>query len=227
MVLGMLQLLMMQQARYLAQVAAFKSARAGSLASGDCTRMTHAAVGVLLPTFTSFLAPGAPALDATLAGHLVRAFQLRSHNVYEPTVDKVGDVPLNGPIVWVERLSPAPSGRGEDESFDDPDRGQVLSVQLTFWYPLRIPFANWVISRIALASWGGMAMTGVNPLLVTQKANWRPGGYTPGATVVDEMSARYAAQQFVFPIRTSFAMKMLTPPRLANFAGVRCPVPLP
>ena len=52
MILGTLQLFLLLQARLMAEHAVFVATRAGSLSSGKCTRMKHAALLTLLPTFT-------------------------------------------------------------------------------------------------------------------------------------------------------------------------------
>src|SRR5207302_6028836 len=51
MVLGVIQLSMLQQGRLMAQYAVYKAARAGSLNHGDCLRMRDSAVAALLPVF--------------------------------------------------------------------------------------------------------------------------------------------------------------------------------
>src|SRR5690348_1196855 len=53
--LGILQLFLMLQARIMAEYAAFRATRAGSVRHGSCEAMTDAAILALLPTFHSYL----------------------------------------------------------------------------------------------------------------------------------------------------------------------------
>ncbi len=85
MLLGMLQLFMMLHARVMTQYAAFRATRAGSVNHGDCTRMKHAAIGALLPSFTSFLGSTTP--PGTPGEKLGAAFGMRSSNRYAGAPD--------------------------------------------------------------------------------------------------------------------------------------------
>jgi len=224
------QIFMAEQGRLVAQVAAFRSTRAGMVSNGDCVRMTHAAIGALLPAFFSFMSPSFSPADPSPGGRLAAAFAAHQTNAYAPALD----VGRDGPIVWVDRLSPlAAQLTGlDDESFDDANAQttQVLTTRLTFWFPLNIPFANWVLYLITRAQWGAGDFNAANPFMLTQgNANWTRGTWAPDADVVAELVARgsLAPPQYVLPIRTSSAMPMMTPARKANFVDVRCPVPLP
>jgi hypothetical protein len=200
----------MLQARLLAEHAAFKSTRIGSLSQGSCERMKHAALLTLLPAFTRTDAPNV----------LAQAFADRIKNKYAPARDSGHD----GTIVWLDRrLSGEARAWGkEDLSFDDPDRPEdilTLEVALTFWYPMRIPFANWVIARTMLAAWGLGDRTAINPLMVAQTSTWtkQKGGAPASMTALAlaEFAARTGAPTgtYVFPIRATAAMRMMTPPR--------------
>src|SRR5207237_3050210 len=138
MILGALQLFMMLQARLMTEHAVFEATRAGALASGNCRRMMHAALLTLLPTFTR----------TNGAARLAAAFKARSGNAF----DSVLDSGLTGDIVWLYRENPGAFGGPDDEKFDDPDRALpfTLETRIVFWFPMRIPFANWVIARLQL-----------------------------------------------------------------------------
>ncbi len=227
MILGTLQLFLMLQARILTEYATFMAARVGSVNHGSCKRMNHAAVATLLPTFDSFLGnrygngePGekfAAAFAARMDGDTFR---------YVPSRNR--DDGHDREIIWLLRPSPlASSIDATEDDFDDPDRGDggyMLEVRLVYWYPLRIPFANWVMSRMFMAALGVQDFTGTNPTMLTQtNAQWQhEGGPTLEAALANEMQTRVSARQYVFPIQASFAMRMMTPPRRAEFATQNC-----
>lgn len=211
-VLGTLQLFMMLQGRILAEYAVFRTTRAGSVNQADCRVMTHTAVASLLPAIT--------ATDSATA--LGTAFRLRSGNRYLP----LQDGGRSGPIVWLSRRTDR-TGQDLQETFDDRYRRESrmeLQVDLVFWFPLRIPFADWVMSRMFLAHYGILNYTRFDPLMPTKTdTDWAAGG--PGsapfdATVASELRRRILLRQYVAPIVSSFRMRMMTP---ALQLGQACP----
>jgi hypothetical protein len=213
MVLGALQLFLMLQARLMTEHAAYRAARAGSLSQGSCRRMLHATIATLLPTFARTDSP-------TL---LADAFQARQGNRYQPGLDSGHD----GEIVWLLRPSPqrADIPGPDDAAFDDPDREALrLEVRLIFWYPMRIPFANWVIARMSLAWWGLQTYSAANPLMMAQNARWGAGPSSPPALVAGALAARTnsPAGTYVFPVQATSAMRMMTPARREFFTPQDC-----
>ncbi|NBD09859.1 TadE/TadG family type IV pilus assembly protein [Corallococcus silvisoli] len=238
-ILGALQLFLMMQARVMTHYAAFRATRAGSVAHGDCERMTHAAILALIPTFHSFMGQGTGSLNGPL-GHgaggdgprlLANAFAARMNNRYAgsgapgPGLDGIH----NRSIVWILRdLAGGGVDSPEDSDFDRPGHLRRLEVQLVFWYPLRIPFANWVMSRMFLAHFGLRPYTDANPLLVAERnANWNAGEVSPSHVLDGELAAELAdrvnSRQYVFPIITTFTMRMMTPVKARFFATMNCP----
>lgn len=223
-ILGTLQLFLMFQARILAQYAAFRATRAGSVGFGNCERMTHAAVLALLPTFDSFLAPSKP--GGSNAEKMALAFAKRKNNRFDPASDAGHD----GSIVWVIREHPTAgeAGSPQERDFDDP-RGindvRRLEVRLVYWYPMRIPFANWVMARMFLAHLGLEDYTGANPTMPVSKKPLTAEGPSVNLStdVRAELLSRVARQQYTWPIETSFTMRMMTPSVRAYFASPRCP----
>ena len=216
-VLGALQLFLMLQARLMTEHAAFRAVRAGSLGQGSCRRMLHAAVTTLLPTFTR----------TDSAARLGQAFKGHNNNRYQPGADSGHD----GEIVWVlrdqPRLDSLPKGQSEVEDFDDPDRDSPrLEVRLAFWYPMRIPFANWVIARMVLAAWSLKPYNAVDPLMPVHDARWSGGA--PPSEVPREVLETFKqrtdspAGTFVFPIQATYGMRMMTPPRRDFFSPQDC-----
>lgn len=229
-ILGVLQLFLLYHARIAAEVAAFKSTRAGSLSQGKCERMVQAAVATLLPAFNR--TDGAAAL--------ANSFRLHRDNQFVPAVDSGH----RGDIVWIVRERPLANDIAgpEDARFDDPDRmldaargrGPLrLEVRLIFWYPMRIPFANWVIARMVLAHWGLQDYRGANPLMLTVRdARWTRGSgnyssRTAGLqsipqTIGGEMLARTNRREYAFPVEATYSMRMMTPARRAFFQPQNC-----
>jgi len=210
MILGTLQLFLLLQARLMAEHAVFTATRTGSLSSAKCTRMVHAALLTLLPTFERADSPG----------RVANGFRARSRNRFDAVLDSGHD----REIVWLYPAVPRAAPGREDDGFDNPDRDPplVLETRLVFWYPMRIPFANWIIARSVLAAWGGARYDAINPLAPSHDAHWgsvaRPA--TVSSTVFGELGTRVAARQYVFPIQATAAMRMLTSPRRgARFLG--------
>jgi hypothetical protein len=221
-ILGTLQLFLMQQARIMAEYAAFRAVRAGSVNHGDCVAMTHAAIGALLPTFERVSTPG----------ELGAAFGQHQNNTFGATM--AGSRALgNVPIVWLFRESPLASeipGGVEDREFDTSWDPMRLEVRLVFWFPLRIPFADWVITRMLLAHYGMLPYTSANPLLLTQGQSEWPGPFTTDnmanyeeATVVSQYQSWASGGYYLFPIMATHSMRMMTPAKAEYFAVQNCP----
>lgn len=221
-VLGTLQLFLMLHGRILAEYAVYRATRAGSVNQGDCRVMTHSALASLMPAV------------ARTDGYdeLAKNFGLRSRNAYLPLVDgSPYGMPRTGAIVWlVHRLDRA-LNRPHEESFDDKHRGDSraeLQVDMVFWFPLKIPFADWVMSRAFLAMFGGASYVEANPLMPTRRADWtaRESDFLDGTQTLDELGSRVMRGQYDFPIRTSYRMHMMTPALLINQACPNSPTAL-
>jgi hypothetical protein len=221
MVLGTLQLFLMLQARTMAQYAVYKATRAGSISQGDCTAMTHAAIAVLLPAITK--------TDSSAT--LVAEFTLRQHNQYMVVNN---GIPYVGQIVEIYREKPATGDvpNPEDPDFDSPDVDQSkmrLEVRMLYWYWMKIPFANQVMSAMYRAQFGVSAFIGANPLEPVQNAVWTgsssfgPDSW-PGGNVGANMDAWAALGMYVFPIKVNFTMRMMTPAKQKFFTTPDCPL---
>jgi TadE-like protein len=216
-VLGTLQLFMMLHGRIMAEYAAYRATRAGSVNQGNCESMTHAAIGAVLPSF-------ARTDDAVRLG---LAFGQHSGNAYTPgDVWGQGPVARSGAIIWLVRKLDRNLVRPIHETFDDRTKGDSraeIQVDLVYWYPLRIPFADWVMSRAFLASFGALTYTAQNPLMETAKAKgWdKTSSLLDGTNTLNEFRSRVLRGQYDFPIRTSFRMRMMTP--AVQWDTVGCP----
>jgi hypothetical protein len=222
--LGMLQLFLMMQGRLMAEYAAFRATRVGSVKHGDCQAMTHAALLALMPTYYSFL--GGP--GGSPGEKLANAFYRRRDNQYDGNASTgvAPDGKHTGAIVWMIREQPlAPSVDNEDARFDQFDHGIVrLETRLIYWFPLKVPFANWVIARLTVARWGWEDYTAQNPLMLTQKARWTRGPTPPTleASIQAETLRRLAAEQYVIPIHASASLRMMTPAQRRFFLTQNC-----
>jgi hypothetical protein len=234
-VLGGLQVFLTLQARLMAQYAVARAAHVGASNFGDCQRMNHAAILSLMPTFTSFIGPGTP--GGSPEEKLANGFAMRRSDHYAGSGnvgDGTPDFGYNGPIVWIYRESPLaadvqgmPTGQLDD--FDTPGKASRLEVRMVFWYPLHVPFANWVFARAVMAQWGVEDYVASNPLM-TANANvhWaaNAGGFSPQAATKQEMLARAQVKQWVFPISVSYTTRMMTPADVRYFGRQNCwPVP--
>jgi hypothetical protein len=217
-ILGTLQLFMILQARIMAQYAVYKAVRSGSLMHGDCEAMTHTALAALMPTITR----------TDSAASLGAAFFARRNNRY-------ADDGHTGQIVEIVRQSPLaasilPIAAEEDNRFDQPNQLERLEVRMIYWYRMKIPFADWVMSRIFLAHFDLQAYNDANPLLLSEgRAGW-PDSPTlsfaaepwPGGALGPNMRTWAGNGHYLFPLRVTSSMRMMVPPRRVNFRNPWC-----
>jgi len=222
--LGTLQLFLMLQGRIMAEYAAFRAVRAGSVRHGDCQAMTHAAILALLPTFHSYLGGTS---SGTPGQKLGRAFGAYKDNDYRATgSSRNPSTPSEGAIVWIVRDSPlrteVPSP--EDRNFDQPDSpNRRLEARLIYWYPLNIPFADWVISRMLVARLGWLSYEAQNPLMLTERARWQQTAVSTLETEIrEEMIRRLNNRHYAIPIHASASLRMMTPARAIHFQTQNC-----
>jgi hypothetical protein len=187
---------------------------------GSCDAMKHTAIAVLLPSIVK--------ADSPLT--LANAFFLRRNNQYRD-----GAPPHTGQIVEIYRESPNPAQilapDAEDNRFDQPPQLEHLSVRMIYWYRLKIPFADWVMSRMFLAHYNLQAYAAVNPLMSTQTAHW-PDDATnsfatepwPGGALGPNMYNWSRNGQYLFPIRVTASMRMMVPPLRSEFPARECPL---
>lgn len=197
--LGTMQLFLLLQARVLAEYAVFRAVRVGSTNSASCGPMLDAAVLALLPSFRTYLQGGDPAAELAQDWRRhsrVGGYQYQDRYRAGASVQKT----LSRSIVLMQRRFTR--GLGNEQEFDQPGPPQRLEVRMVFWYPMRIPFANWVFSKMVLG------YSAVNPLLVTQKADWRGVGLNGYAGVVAD---RASAGEYVLPIIAEYGMRMMSP----------------
>ena len=216
MLLGTLQLFTLLQGRILAQYAVGRATRMGSLNHGKCDPMVKSAIAILMPAIDPSFATEAP---GSTGAEYARETKLRSaKNSYQATKDAGRD----GPVVWLDRVRPLVGTINpafEEDVWnlpEGPDR--TLEVRMTFWFPLKIPFANWAFARLAMAHWGVEEYPNVSPYMVAARdAKWTRGAgvVAPATRITNKMKARFYSSppQYVFPIQATYAMRMMSPAR--------------
>jgi hypothetical protein len=238
MVLGIMQLGLLMQARALTQYAVYRATRAGSMNHGDCIPMMHSAIATLTPSYFSFMGSGNG--GGSGGAKLGAAFAKFKGNKFDPNLVWGQSGGFTESILWLVKERPTPAelsaipGRlnhGEDTDFDQAT-GQVrrLEVRIVYWYPLRLPFIDWVLTRAVLAHWGLQSYGAQNPYLQTQTANWNDSanplaGDALGGAIRAEILRRSNLRQYSFPILASSRMRMMTPARMANFRSAWCGFP--
>jgi hypothetical protein len=233
-VLGTLQLFMMLQGRIMAEYAAFEAVRAGSRHHGDCERMMQAGLAALLPNVVTYLGNGTS--GGTPAQKLAQAWRQRINGgspqfvaMDSGTPSTFGGSSLAGEsIFWLAREQPTNVTAPEDSDFDAPQQGgggMRLEVRLIYWFPLRIPFADWVMTRMLLAHFGLQNYNAANPLIPAEKnADWKPGSSPP--TLDSQIKSKYqslaTSGKYVFPIQATYGMRMMTPAQSRYFQKKNC-----
>ncbi|MFY0579495.1 pilus assembly protein [Cystobacter fuscus] len=158
MVLGIIQLGMMYQARLMTEYAAYRSARAGIVNHGHCELMRNAAYFAVLPT----LGPR-PSGESGRVDDLERAIAAYKEYAVKGTTDPaLFHKGSSLEKVRVEVLNPKRSQiaglfstygdamMSQEIDYDDVRddtivRANLLTVRITYFYEMRIPFANWLI----------------------------------------------------------------------------------
>ncbi|MBK7861572.1 MAG: pilus assembly protein [Archangiaceae bacterium] len=206
--LGTLQLFLCYQARLMALYAASRAVSAGSRNHANCGSMNDAALAALLPVIETF---GGSRHNGSLATRFGEAFAERNLGRPYATFSGHDGLHSGASIFWLVRDLPGDS----EETFDAPNNAdRTLALRMVFWYPMRIPFADWVLSSMFRAHYNLQDYVASNPLLSAEKAHWkRDGGYNLNGAIGSEMQLRASSKQYVFPITVGWAMRMMTPVR--------------
>jgi hypothetical protein len=187
-ILASLQLTQLQQARVLADYAAFAAARAGIVMNGDPARMLSAATLAVLP------ATGPTDSVAAMARTLVR-FKAEDAVLRRFGLDQVRVLVRNPAssdfAAWGPHL------RGEEIDFDDVRPGAaeatLLSLQVWFLCELRVPFANKLLQNIWMAARRAAA---------------------PGDVPAAPLLAAARAGRYYLPVQAFYTMRMQSNPYL-------------
>jgi hypothetical protein len=226
-----IQLAMLQQARLMADYAAFSAARTGIVQNGNNGTnnagtdgpMHDAAVLAVLPTFgrtDSFAALAATAVRFKAEEVALKAVGLSQVRVFvlNPVVADFG--------TWGAHLN------GQELDFDDVRPGAteatLLSLHVRYLYELRVPFANkmiqsvWMAARVGmLGQWRGFDWTaprvaGADAVAASRAAaaGQTIADGTPEGIKLSGLVAAGAAGRFYLPVEAYYTMRMQSNPYL-------------
>lgn len=219
-ILGIVQLTMLQHARIIADYAAFNAARAGAVYDGNVTQMERAAYLSVIPTMgrsDDFSHWATLALKATLQqalGDLLKKLSLPGLK--------------DAQIISVEILNPKPDVfqtpiahhlNYKQIDFDDirskAAKANLLSVHVRYMYKMRVPFANWMLQTMWFAArlpgmlkmMHGISFVSPNRSIGKSKniAMMALGGNLKEMRMV---AVARQAGYYYFPINTYYTMRM-------------------
>jgi hypothetical protein len=251
----------MHQARVMTKYAAYKATRAGALRGAQKDMMERAALAVLLPVAGRDSQRGAlyPTDNAGNLRNAWNQMQSNQQEgglkVAEVTICN----PLRGSLPNADRQDfddphtltagqkpsgnaapPAPGGDGnDDEESGGPSEatewrqfdGNKLMAQVTLYYRLNIPFANWMIFRIAFAQEKSSTYEKMRWVAydknMSRASNRSSGSSDPRDSAIDQRLLSAADnRRYIMPIRASYAMRMQSNLISSNLDGKnRCKIP--
>jgi hypothetical protein len=202
--LGLIQLGLLHQARIIAEYAAYRAARTGALYNMDMKKMEAAAVAAMLPILSRDNG-GAEVLSRTdTASHWAMKYMrpaFKMNRMMDVPMMKYAEIIVCGPLKnEVQDLTYTAEG-GQYVPFDNPEvaggSGQKtkLRIELTLNYRLIIPFADWVIYRM----WKGKE--------ISKELHLDMGGRGPSFSF-DKYEIAAMAGVHIIPIRAQYAMKL-------------------
>lgn len=215
-ILGMLQLGLMHQARILAKYAAFKAVRTGSIHNAKMSAMKYAALGVLLPmsgsrsTVYSNGTTNNSAFYKAMPGDYAQSWnKARTENDSNTPNRQIVDVTICDPTSSTNDDFDDPDGQlgpgGDWQSFN---RGR-LSIQVSFYYELVIPFVNGVLWHIVAGTEKAELMRTLRlaPKDDSKFKNWQS---SRGTRTVKSFESLANQHKYVLPIRASWSMRMMS-----------------
>jgi len=213
--LGLIQLGLLHQARIIAEYAAYRAARIGAVYNMDTGKMEAAAVAAMLPIL-SYDNGGAEVLARTdTASNWARKYMkpgFRMNRMLDMPMFKYAEIVICGPLKKdVQSLTYTAEGK-QYVPFDNPEVAggsgakTKLRVQLTLNYRLIIPFADWVIYRM----WKGRE--------ITEDLHLDMGGRGPSFSF-DRYDMAAMAGVHIIPIRAQYAMKLHSDVPIDRFPG--------
>ncbi|WP_224363232.1 TadE/TadG family type IV pilus assembly protein [Hyalangium versicolor] len=216
-VLGILQMFQAYEARFTAEYAAFRATRAGAIGRGDCQRMTNAALQALMPTLGRTDTP--EGVKRVWSG--VRGNRYQEHWAATNRPPPGG----NPSILELQVLRPdLPPGLFDPNyQFDSLVEGTGgvyhVTLQLTYWYELRVPFVNRLIHQAWQATTYG---PGVDLMMA-----WREDPKSAQGPQREQLNdiitaARSDSPAFLLPIRTTWSMRLMSNLQPQSFQGDAC-----
>jgi hypothetical protein len=227
-VLGIIQLTMMHHARLMTEYAAYRAARAGIVNSGHCEYMKDAALLALLPT----IGPTGPIPGRTdTLGRAILRFQtFKQLNLNQ--LQYFGVLP----VIKMEVLNPKKSQlnslfnqygvysvhsnrvRREEIDFDDVRNNTVieanlLTVKITYFYEMRVPFANklihsWYVGAEYLKYVQGVQFDVKEIMGVDEFTALETLALSKGGDRAKMAGLAMFADTYVIPLVTTYSMRM-------------------
>lgn len=182
-ILGILQLGMMQHAQLLTEYAAFTAARAGIVHNGNPDEMKKSAFLSLMPTFSRVYHGNQTLPRVILKLNAYSQFGPRAFLLGEAAKwedygqssyipgDAVAQIAANNSFDFIKIETIKPSTRNyaslgrnvwaghtsNEIDFDDVSSANavssnILSIRLTYYYVMRVPFANWALHNFWVAA---------------------------------------------------------------------------
>lgn len=220
--LGLIQLGLIHQARFLTKYAAYKAVRAGSINRAKKDVMTQAAVAVMLPLLSKS-SPRHSGDGEKQPQHWVYNVSDagKYRQAYNEVVSSRGNKAFGKDMVNVTICAPV-GNAGMNKDFDDPKtnaddwkgfEATKLAVQVTTYMPLYIPFANAFIWWAARGedTGPGRAQTMKNLRMKTGNTAFNNGKERTsvnGQYTLKDLQSEAEKGNFIMPIRASFAMRM-------------------
>ena len=192
-ILGALQMSMMQQARMLADYAAYKGARAASVGRAECPIISRAEVAALVPSLGR----------ADNVDNWTQTF-----NKYAPSPSYNKDPGTGLPVVYTEfkienKVTPF------DKPLQPNEQPEKIHLRLHYFYQLRIPFADRLIAKYFLAERGLEQWAGTVDAINPTHQTTQPPSRTSGADVV--IAHNYYNQGvYVVPLQASWSFRMFS-----------------
>jgi hypothetical protein len=204
-VLGMLQLGLLHQGRVLAKYAAYKAVRAGSLHNAQLDYMRRAALAVLLPmsgrrTSDSFFRATADEYKDSWA----TAYALNQKG----GDDRIAEVVICDPINdFKAPFDDTALGMGPQSGTWEQENKGRLSIQVTFFHQMVIPFVNAVIWHVVNGTEQAEVMRTLR-LGDPRNPNYFKFGASGGSRTISSLRGLADKHVYVMPIRASWSMRM-------------------
>lgn len=242
--LCIVQLALLHQARFLTKYAAYKAARAGAVNRADKKAMEGAAIAVMLPMIVK--------ADPLFAGNGGTQPQYGVYKVasasdftkgFKEVTGSRGNKMFGKDIIELTVCHPTSSDWKSGEDFDDPatngggDGGDwrsfdktKLSVQVTTYFNMFIPFANGILWWASIGKLEGETRVDTMKMLRLHhdgsKNNAERKSFKQGYTLKD-LKSQAEQGNYIMPVRGSFGMRMHS--NLADNANLpsenKCHVP--
>jgi len=215
--LGLLQMGLLQQARLFAEYAAYKAVRTGALRNLDVADMERAAVAAAMPVL-SYGRGGGEVLGKVSTGtDWVRKWTtglLMTNRMMDAMGMKYAEVVICGPLRDQVPGTYAAEGDGSVVPFDNPEvagktgKGTHIRAELTLNYRLVIPFADWVIHR----AWLGKDLSADDAnVLRLDSRNFAMPSMNRYSLIADTMGV------YIVPIRAQYSMKLMSDAKIDKF----------